>query len=184
MIRGLSTVVITVILIVVGVVLSVSAYALATGIIGGSMSAPTVHLESSMIKVNYRHSSGYMYLSIRNDGPGDLKIKQFVISTMNPSAPTVTISFLASDTNEWANTAAVSSSHAWSGSTGVGIGGTPSGYFMVVPAGEQLSITLTFDGTSGHQITSLFDVGTSYSTVMTPASGQEIPFSIRCTSTD
>jgi len=172
-------VVITVLLIVVGVILAVAAYAISSGIIGGASSTPTLQTQASVIKAEYKNNTGIVYLSVVNSGAGAVQISSITIT--DKAGASYTITFGASSVTD-ASSTATATNLAYSGSVGVGIGGTTGNYFMVVPSGGQLSITGTFDGSASHKVTDLFDVGGSYSSVLHPVSGSDILFSIRCVS--
>jgi len=195
-VRGLSTVVITVLLIVVGVILAVAAYAGSSGIIGGATSAPVLQTQASIIKAEYKNGTGSIYLSIVNSGPGSIQIVGFVL--VDKTGHDYVIAFTSSGTGIVEYGTTTSSSTSWTGSTGVGIGtgtsmlihaappgdiGVSSSYFMAVPSGGQLSVTLLFNGVGGCKIINAFDVGASYRVVLQPVMGVDVLFSIQCVST-
>ncbi|HXX72986.1 MAG TPA: hypothetical protein VEI80_04760 [Candidatus Acidoferrales bacterium] len=181
--RGLSTVVVTLILVIVGVTLAVAVYGITSGLMGSSSSTVNMSYAQSNIQVNAATGAGTVYINLDNHGPGGTRI--LAINVTDKAGNRYSVYFNANGvTDKKASNATtstdVSSSTSWSGSAGVGIANTGTTYYLVMPSGGTATLILTFSGGtgSGHDIANDFDAGATYSGYIIPVSGSDIQFSI------
>jgi FlaG/FlaF family flagellin (archaellin) len=175
--RGLSTVVVTLILIIVGVTLAVAVYGITSGLMSSSSSTVNMSYAQSNIQVNAATGQGTVYINLVNHGPGGTRI--LAINVTDKAGNRYSVTFSASGVTDSNSTStAKSSSTSWSGSAGVGITKTGNTYYLVMPAGGTATLILTFNGTSGSNIANDFDAGATYSGYIIPVSGSDIQFSI------
>ncbi len=179
--RGLSTVVVTLILVIVGVTLAIAVYGLTSGLMSSSSSTVNISYAQSNIQVNAATGAGTVYINLDNHGPGGVRI--LAINITDKAGNLYSVTFSAGGVNDSAGSksSGLSSSRSWSGSAGVGIVNTGTTYYLVMPAGGTASLILTFDGTSGHNIANDFDAGATYSGYIVPVTGSDIQFSITAT---
>lgn len=134
---------------------------------GGSN--PILTIEGTSSNINLATGEGTIYITAKNTGSGQLLLYNLTIDGKVPFV--VTANATASKVDlYWNGTHLEGTWRASSGAAGV------VGNEILVPGGESVTMTFTFNGTTGHKFTDIIDVGATYSGIALPTTGRPIAF--------
>jgi hypothetical protein len=171
-----------IILVVSAVVLAIVAYALVSGIIGGTTSAVNIDYQNSKIIVDASSGSGTFYLTLHNYGPSSASVLAVYVKNDDDATYGVGFSYnsgnpVSIDFCSSLLTCTYVGSATWAGSNGVGIvqliTSDPNTGKLVIPAGGSVSVTVTFSPAVYADITQNFTIGKTYHGFIKLSSGKE-----------
>lgn len=160
--RGLSNVVVTILLIALSIAAVVAAWGVYQAIIGGAVGGASVSAEDSIITVNSSSGSGMVLIVLNNHGPAALSLLNITIVDDNGNNIVITPTSSTAATIRCTPTG--SGCAGFPTSTGnLIVGGKGVGYAnltkaLIVPSGQRVSFQFNFNtGLQGY-----FTPGTSY----------------------
>ena len=128
-------------------------------------SNPILSVEGTSSGINLSTGAGTIYITLKNTGSGQLLLWNFTINGKVPFTVSVVSSAV---TLKWSSNSVTGTWRASTGAAGV------VGDEILVPGGESVTMTFTFDAT--HKFTDIIDIGSSYSGIALPTTGRPIAF--------
>jgi len=163
--KGVSQLIVTVLLMVISIVLAIVFYGMVNNWWGGASQIFAIDTTGTKVYMEQTSGSGRIILVIKNAGTATVQLGQIKIVGTKNTGGFVTIGFGTTPTFNYTGGAGTVSINGelWGSSSSVAI----SNKALVIPAGQTASIEIWFDGTT-YKMTDVFDVGRSYHATVYP----------------